>query len=371
MSLKCGDIINLIEELAHPRHAESWDKIGLQIGDPATAVNKVLVSLDVTPQLVQEAVQEGVDLIVTHHTPFFNPLESIRWDKPLGQIVQKLVQSNINLYCAHTNLDSVQGGVSDVLADKIGLQDVSVLAPSWQEKYFKVVVFVPWGYEDQVRSAMGAQGAGHIGNYADCTFQLFGTGTFRPLEGTNPFIGSQGQLEKAEEFRLETIVPESQLPGVIEAMKAAHPYEEVAYDVYPLANKFSQSGLGRIGYLGEELTLEQLLRRIGGALNTQDLRFVGNKTDKIKKAAVCGGSGASLINAARKQNADVFITGDIKYHEAQEAQSMGLALIDAGHFATEFPVVKVVADFLRSRLAADIKVIESQVNTNPFEFYKG
>lgn len=372
MPIQCKDIIEIIESFAHPKHAEKWDRIGLQIGDPNSIVEKVMVTLDITLPVVDEAIKEKVDLIVVHHTPMFNPLENIRWDKPQGKLIKKLVESNINLYCAHTNLDSVFGGVNDILATKLALKNIHVLSPSRNSEYLKIVVFVPKGYEDQVRNAMSEKGAGHIGNYSDCTFQLSGIGTFRPLAGTNPFIGNKEQLEKTEEYRIETIVPQEKLEKVLNAMIDAHPYEEVAYDLYPLANEGAHSGLGRIGNLVEGVTLGQLIEKVKIALDFEDVRFVGDLNTKIEKVAVCGGSGASLIQNAFNKEAQVFITGDIKYHEAQDAESMGLALIDAGHFATEYPVVKIVADFLRNNLAEEnIEIIESQLNTNPIKFYKG
>lgn len=372
MPIKCGDLIKVMENLAHPKHAEKWDKIGLQIGDPDSMIKKVMVSLDATLPVIEEGIREKIDLIIVHHTPLFNPLETIRWDQPRGKLIKKLVESNINLYCAHTNLDSVRGGVNDILAEKLELKDIQVLTTGWQEEYYKIVVFVPQGYEDQVRSAMGRQGAGHIGNYSDCTYQVFGTGTFRPLEGTNPFIGETGRLEKAEEYRIETIVPQEKLEGVLKAMVEAHPYEEVAYDIYPLANSGDYSGLGRIGDLEKALTLGQLIEKVKEVLNTEDIRFVGEINTPIQRIALCGGSGASLIKNASTKGAQVLITGDIKYHEAQDAESMGLAIIDAGHFATEYPVVTVVAQFLRQALAGqDVEIIESQINTNPIKYFKG
>jgi len=372
MPLQCRDIIKMMENLAHPKHAEKWDKIGLQLGDPNSFIKKVMVTLDITLPVVDEAIKEKVDLIIVHHTPMFNPLENIRWDTPQGKLIKKLIQAEVNLYCAHTNLDSALGGINDLLAARLELENTQVLAPNWQEEYLKIVVFVPKGYEEQVRTAMGEKGAGHIGNYSDCTFELLGTGTFRPLEGTNPFIGKKGQLEKVEEYRLETIVPKERVEKVVEAMIAAHPYEEVAYDIYPLANKGVHSGLGRIGNLKEVLTLGQLIEKVKKTLDTEDIRFVGDLKSIVERVAVCGGSGASLIKKAASKGVQAFITGDIKYHEAQEAESMGLALIDAGHFTTEHPVVKMAADFLRRNLAGkDVEIIESQINTNPIKFYKG
>jgi len=267
MPLKCRDVIKILEKLAHPKHAEGWDNIGLQIGDPDSIVKKLMVTLDVTLSVVDEAIKQEVDLLIVHHTPMFKPLKDILWNRPQGKIVQKLIQANINLYCAHTNLDSAPGGVNDVLAQMLDLKDIQVLSPSWEEEYIKLVVFVPNGYEEQIREAISRQGAGWIGNYSDCTFQLSGTGTFRPLEGTNPFIGAKGQLEKVEEYRLETIVPRQLIENVVKAMIEAHPYEEVAYDLYPLANKGPVSGLGRIGILQEKISLEDLLNRLSNKLN--------------------------------------------------------------------------------------------------------
>jgi len=372
MPLRCRDIIRTMETLAPPKHAESWDKIGLQIGDPNSIIKKVMVTLDATLPVVEEAVSKGVDLLIVHHTPFFNPLENIRWDNPQGRIIQLLIQANINLYCAHTNLDSTIGGVNDILAKKLELNNVQILFPSWKEQYIKIVVFVPAGFEDQVRAAMGEKGAGHIGNYSNCTFQLSGTGTFRPLEGINPYIGAQGQLEKVEEYRIETIVPQEKVEQVLLAMIKAHPYEEVAYDLYPLENNGKYSGLGRLGSYEKELTMAELIEKVKTVLDISDIRFVGDIDKNIKNVALCGGSGASLIKLAVEKGAQVFITGDVKYHEAQEAESLGLSLIDAGHFSTEHPVVKVVADFLRNSLdIKQIEIIESQVNTNPFKVYYG
>ena len=369
MAVKCADVIKVMEKIAHPKHAEGWDNVGLQIGSPDSQVEKVLVTLDVNLAVVEEAKKHGVDLLVVHHTPMFKPVPQIRWDRPQGKIIQELIKNNINLYCAHTNLDSSPWGVNEVLAKKFELQEVEVLSPNWQEDFLKLAVFVPIGYEDKVRSALGKAGAGWIGNYSDCTFQVKGTGTFRPLEGTNPFIGEKDKLEKVDEYRLETIIPREKLNQVLEALFQAHPYEEVAYDLYPLANKGQSTGLGRVGLLPEEITFQELIEKVADILQINSLRYVGDLNSRVKKVALCGGSGASLITLALKHGAHVYITGDIKYHEAQEAESLGLKLIDAGHFATEQPVIQVVADFLKENLP-EINVFTSQINTDPFMFFK-
>lgn len=371
MSLKCQTVINWIEQLAPKVHAEKWDNIGLQIGSPNSDVKKILVSLDLDKEVVHEAIELGVDLIIVHHTPMFKPVQNIRFDLPQGYIISQLIKHNINLYTAHTNLDSTIGGVNDVLAEMLSLTNVEVLAPSWQEVLCKIVVFVPEGYEDQVRSAMVKQGAGWIGAYSDCSFQTKGTGTFRPLEGTNPFLGQQGKLEMAEEIRLETIVPEKMLKKVVNAMVKAHPYEEVAYDIYKLENIGKTTGLGRIGLLPQPMTLNQFIFLVKQSLVVRNLRFVGALDKPVKKVALCGGSGATLINKASFKGADVLITGDVKYHEAQEALALNLAVVDAGHFNTEYPIVSVVGNYLKNKIAEnkmDAEVFISNVNTDPFNY---
>lgn len=368
MPLICLDIMQALEKIAAPYYSEEWDNIGLQIGDPQSLVNKVLVTLDVNLGVVEEAIENDVDLIVCHHTPMFQPLSTIRWDNPQGKLIQRLIEKKINLYCAHTNLDSCPGGVNDVLAQALHLKDLEVLSPSWQEDLFKIVVFVPHGYENQIRDSLSEGGAGCIGNYSHCTFQIDGEGTFLPLAGTNPYIGTHGKLEKVHEYRLETIVSKENLHNTISKMLAAHPYEEVAYDVYPLIRKGKVSGLGRIGNLEEKITLGQLIENVKKVLNINNLRYVGEENSLVKKIALCGGSGASLINLAMEKGAQVYLTGDIKYHEAQEAESRGLAIVDAGHYATEVPVIKEVVNYLQNSFANKLKVFSSQINTDPFKF---
>lgn len=367
MTLKCKEIIKIFEKKANPTYAENWDNIGLQIGDPEATVNKIMVSLDVNALVVDKAINENVDLLIVHHTPIFQPLSAIRYDSPKGQIVTKLIKNDINLYCAHTNLDSCPGGVNDSLAELFDLKDIEVLEGK-SEKLMKLVVYVPKGHLENVRSAICEKGAGFIGNYSHTTFQTEGTGTFLPLEGAKPFIGEEGKLEKVDECRLETILPVSKVKEVVASMLLAHPYEEVAYDLYELQNKGEEIGLGRVGYLKEEMKLIDLVKEAKKVLNIDNLRFVGNPEWKVKKVALCGGSGASLIGKAIQKGADVFITGDLKYHEAQDAENLGLALIDAGHFGTEVPVVKVVAKYLQENIDG-IDIITADINTNPFKYF--
>ncbi|MFZ5752777.1 MAG: Nif3-like dinuclear metal center hexameric protein [Bacillota bacterium] len=369
MVVRCQTVAQLIEKFAPKYLAEDWDNIGLQIGDPAQEVRKIFVSLDLNLEVLDEALSLGADMLVVHHTPLFKPLKNIRTDLPLGRLIARIVENRLVLYTAHTNLDSTWGGVNDVLAQKLKLQDVTILSSGWQQKLFKLVVFVPLDYVEKVREAISVAGGGWIGNYSDCTFQLKGTGTFRPLSGTNPFIGEQGKLEYVEEIRLETIVPEEILSKVVKAMLKAHPYEEVAYDIYPLANPGKQAGLGRVGYLAAPLSLADFIELVKESLGISHVRYCGDLHKTVRKIALCGGSGASFISQAVFAGVQVLLTGDIKYHEAQEALSQDLALVDGGHFATEQPVVDVLADFLRQQLAKeDVQVFVSRINTDPFRY---
>lgn len=341
-----SDIIKIIDDFAPQTLAEEWDNSGWQLGDPRAKVDKVLLTLDVNAQLLEEAVQEGVQLIISHHPLFFKGFKNIRLDRPEGRLIAGLIKNDIAVYAAHTNLDSAAEGVNHVLAEKLGITEVKTLNPGVPEKLYKLVVFVPVSHIDQVRDAAAGAGAGWIGNYSDCTFQVQGTGTFRPLAGTNPFIGRQGELEKVEEIRLETVVPERLKNNVLTAILKAHPYEEVAYDLYTLANPVSAPGLGRIGKLNTGTSLGELAGRVKSVLNINTVRVGGPTEQPVHKVAVCGGAGASLWKQALSKGADVYITGDIKYHEAQDMLAAGLNFIDAGHFSTEYIILPALYEHL-------------------------
>lgn len=372
MGIKCQSIMQLMENLAPVCLAEEWDNVGLLLGDPGQEVNSILVSLDVTGQVVDEAIKEGADLIVAHHPLIFTPLRTLRSDQPQGALVTRLVQQGIMIYVAHTNLDNAERGVNHLLAQKLGLEETRILKETHQEKLFKVVVFVPQDYLVAVRDAMGDAGAGWIGNYSHCTFRTAGTGTFKALEGANPFIGSQGTLEEVDEYRLETIVSKSLLQPVITAMIKAHPYEEVAYDIYPVVQAGKVSGLGRVGKLLKAVSLEHFAYMVKEALNAPGLRVAGEPAKQVQTVAVCGGAGAGLVQQAVLSGAQVLVTADVKYHQVQEAQSLGLAVIDAGHAVTERLVVDFLGQYLREELARvqhEVKIITSQVNTEPWQYY--
>lgn len=372
MPVKCQRVINLIDKFAPRRLAEQWDNPGLNIGSPSSDVNAVLITLDVNPQVVSEALSLGANLIISHHPLIFKPMKNIREDNPQGRLIYDIIRNGINVFSAHTNLDSCKEGVNQVLAELLGLKNIEVLNPDKPDTIYKLVVFVPESHLDQVREAVTGAGAGWIGNYSDCSFMIQGIGTFKPTEGCSPFIGQSGILEKTAEVRLETVLKENQVNRVVRAMIKAHPYEEVAYDIYPLLNDAGKLGMGRMGTLENDISFNELLDLVKKALNLSVLKYGGDPMQKVKKVAVCGGSGGSFIHKASFAGADILITGDLKYHEAQDALALGLKFIDAGHFATEVPVLKRVNDYLSNCFASEgisVPVFVSKANNDSFSYY--
>lgn len=354
-------VASVIESLAPRRLAEEWDNPGWQLGDPSSEVHQVVVALDPSPEALAWTRELGAELLVTHHPLFFRPLKHLRLDLPEEALVASFLRSSIAVYSAHTNLDNSRGGTSDVLAAKLGLTRVEVLAPREGERLYKIVTFVPPEHVDNVHQALAAAGAGWIGNYSHCSFQVEGTGTFLPREGTHPYIGTQGVLERVHEVRLETIVPASRLGEAVSRMLKAHPYEEVAYDVYPLAREGEPYGLGRVGELPEPQPLDEFARRVKEALGLPAIACAGDPNWPVRRVAVCGGSGGSLTGRAKAVGADVLVTGDVKYHDVQAAVHTGLAVIDAGHAGTENPVVGALASYLQEKLADEGVKVESYV----------
>lgn len=352
MGYTVRQVVKVMEEIAPPYLAEEWDNVGLLMGSMQDSVHKVMVCLDVTEAVVHEAVNKGANMIISHHPVIFEKLKSLRSDIGRERLLYLIIRNGIAVYCAHTNLDKASGGVDDVLAARLGLQDVKILSADQREKLYKLVVFIPKGHEDAVMEAMARAGAGWIGNYSHCTFQTGGTGTFMPLEGTNPYIGQQGRLERVEEVRLETVVLSNQLDRVIEAMLRVHPYEEVAYDIYPLANRVSKHGLGRIGKLPRKMTFDELVGKVCSDLGVSSVQVAGRVDGEVEVVATCAGSGASLINRAYSRGAQVFLTGELKYHDAQAAAELGMAAIAAGHYATEALIVKELVGRLQKAFDA-------------------
>ena len=366
---KVADIVGIINKIAPTELAEAWDNPGLQIGDPATEVTRVMVALDPTPDVVDSAIAASCQLLVTHHPLIFKPLKSISAANPLGAVIQKAIRGGVSIVALHTNYDIADGGLNDVLARKIGVSAAVPLKITSSAELVKLVVFVPVEHLDLVRSALFPFAATQ-GNYRDCSFAADGTGTFTPLEGAEPYSGTVGELSKAPEERLEMLIAATVVSRAVKALLAVHPYEEPAFDLYPLLNKGAKLGLGRIGRLPEPLTLAEYADRLRSVLSAPALRYVGDPNAVISKVALCSGSGASLLRDAVRAGADVLVTGDVKYHEARDAEDCGLALIDAGHYPTEIIMVQDMAERLGRALAAagyaDCKVEECRAEVDPF-----
>lgn len=351
-----GNIVKYIEEMAPISLACQGDNSGLQVGDPGETVATVLVTLEMDGQVFEEAAGLGARMVVTHHPLIYRPLRGIDERNPLGALMAKLIRSKINVYSAHTNLDLLPEWVSGALADLIGVEKSGreVIESTSVDQLLKLVVFVPAGHEDSLRQALAEAGAGWIGNYSHCTFQASGIGTFMPGGNTNPFIGEQGRLEKVEELRLETILPASLRDKVLRALLETHPYEEAAYDLYPLCQGGERLGFGLLGRLDPPLGLEELVERCRERLSLPALSYWAPPGKAgYSRVAVCGGSGGRLVEQAFAKGAQIFISGDFGYHDLLCAAGHGLALIDAGHFFTERPVLTRLTDYLRQRLAAD------------------
>lgn len=370
ISMRVREIQDIIEKWAPREIAWENDNVGLQLGDSEKSIKKILVALEISPEIVTEARRKRIDLIITHHPLLFNPLRTITESTDSGRLVRELIQSSIGVYSAHTNLDFTRGGVSFVLADRLGLNQITFLQKA-SGAMKKVSVFVPPEHVDAVADAMASAGAGIIGDYEKCSFRTVGTGTFQPQKGAKPFLGSVGNLEKAQEVRLEMLVPNWRLPAVIKKMIGAHPYEEVAYDVYPLENQPADYGAGTIGDLDAPLSLRAFLGRVKEVLKVRHVRFCGDPTSRVRRVAVCGGSGSSLLHAAIETRADVFVTADVKYHTFQEARGK-ISLVDAGHYETELPVLNAVVERLRKAIKErgdKVQIVLTSTVTNPIFYH--
>ncbi|WP_410768005.1 Nif3-like dinuclear metal center hexameric protein [Fontibacillus sp. BL9] len=370
MLAKGQTVIQYMEQLAPKHVAMEDDKIGLQLGSLQKEITGVLTALDVNEQVADEAIARGANLIIAHHAIIYRPLRNLQSDTPMGKVYEKLIKHDIAVYVAHTNLDVTEGGMNDWMAEALGIESSAPVEDIHTDHLYKLVVFVPKDHHQRVLDAILNAGAGAIGNYSHCSFNIEGYGTFVPGEGTEPYIGKQGRMEKAEEMRIETVVPQSIRSKVIQAMLKSHPYEEVAYDLYPMDLKGRTFGLGRVGKLQEPVTLEQFVQRVKEKLDVPAVRVVGDLSRQIKKAAVIGGSGGGYWRAAMFKGADVLVTGDIDYHTAQDAEMAGLTLIDPGHNAEKIMKTRV-ADWLREKLQEgkyDTKVFPSEVRTEPFTF---
>lgn len=347
------EVVAFLEDRFPPSLAEGWDRSGLQVGPLEARCRRVLVALDLELSLLPRL--GGVDLVLTHHPLLFRPLEQVLPATPLGQKLRTLLHQGTACYALHTPYDAAQGGLGEVLAGMLGLQAVRPLAP--RGRLLKLAVYVPGDYVDTVAQAVFAAGAGKIGKYGHCSFRSSGTGTFLPEESAQPFLGEVGQEQHVEEVRLETIVPAERLEPVLSAIHHVHPYEEVAYDLYPLENKAELRGLGRVGNLPSPRTAKEVVEKFAEALGCSEPRVEGDLGKQVGRVAVCGGSGGDLWEKAWTAGAELYITGEIGYHQGQQAAEVGLTVAAFGHRETESPFVKHLASLLAERFPP-LEVVE-------------
>ena len=357
-----GDWLTLLDEWYPPSWAEEWDNSGLQVGDLSWAADRALVALDPTAEVIAEAADRGCGLLVTHHPLLFRPISRVDASEPGGGAIAGAIEGRVSIVACHTNADVASPGVTDALAEALDLEVTGVLDPTSAGQRVKLVVFVPAEATAKVLDAIAGAGGGVIGEYSHCSFRVRGTGTFLPSEAANPVVGERGELTEAEEDRLEVVIPEDRLSGAVEAMVDAHPYEEVAYDVYPLASG-GGVGLGRLARPRGSLTAASLAQLCGERLRGE-VRVAGDRDRELRTVALCGGSGASLIPAALRAGADAYLTGDVKHHQALDAAGEGLTVVDAGHHGTEWPFVEHLAARLGPAGVGDVLV--SEVSTDPF-----
>lgn len=364
--MKVRDVVAQMDRWAPPGLAYAWDRAGLATGEPSAKITRVLVCLTVTREAFKAARRAKADMIVAHHPLIWDPLTSLRRDDARAALCLDIAEAGMACYTAHTNLDVVPGGVNHVLAHRLGLTRLAPLFPAEHAEQLKLVTFVPEARLADVRTAMCDAGAGVIGNYTHCSFSTPGTGTFRPGVDANPFSGSKFQVNQEPELRLEVLVPKTRLSPVLAALKKVHPYEEVAYDLYKLHNTDPAASLGLSGDLSANTTLGEFAEHVRAALEITHLRCAGDPKRKIRRVAVMGGAGGASA-AKVPGDVDVYVTGDVKYHDALDAVERGLAIIDAGHHGTEKWIVPAIADYLKKALP-DLKVSRF-IEPDPFVAY--
>jgi dinuclear metal center YbgI/SA1388 family protein len=366
--VRLADVIEVLDEAYPPRLAQSWDSVGLVCGDPADALDSVTVAVDATPAVVDEVPEAG--LLLAHHPLLLRGVDTVAASTPKGALVHRLIRTGRSLFTAHTNADSASPGVSDALAHALGLTVEAVLEPlSGTADLDKWVIYVPREHAEAVQAAVFAAGAGHIGDYSHCGWSVTGIGQFLPHEGASPTVGSVGSVERVEEDRFEVVAPARARADVLSAMRAAHPYEEPAFDIFALVPPPSDAGLGRIGTLPQPEPLRAFVSRVGAALpqTSWGVRAAGDPDMPVSRAAVCGGAGDSLLATAAGANVQAYVTADLRHHPADEhRRASDVALIDVAHWASEFPWCDQAANVLRSRFGAGLSVRVSTIRTDPW-----
>ncbi|MFT6843962.1 MAG: dinuclear metal center YbgI/SA1388 family protein [Flavobacteriales bacterium] len=360
-----AEIIKKLEHWAPPQLQESYDNSGLIVGKLSNKINGAIVCLDCIESVMDEAIAAGVNLIIAHHPIVFSGLKRFNGGDYIQRVVEKAIKNDINIYAIHTNLDNVSQGVNKKLADVLSIQQPKILAPK-TSRYLKLVTFVPVKYVKQVESALFEAGAGQVGTYDQCSYQSQGVGGFRGGEDSKPFVGEKGIRSEEQEVRLEVLVPDFYKNKVTSALMKSHPYEVVAHDWIRLENQ-TEYGSGMIGQLEKPMTLGEFLGSVKINLKANGIRYTADTGKKIQTIAFCGGSGSFLLNDAKRQNADVFLTADYKYHQFFDADN-DIIICDVGHFETEQYTIDLIVEFLNKNFPT-FAARSTQKNTNPINYF--
>ncbi|HEY5049458.1 MAG TPA: Nif3-like dinuclear metal center hexameric protein [Acidothermaceae bacterium] len=363
-----ADVVAIMEGLYPPSLAASWDAVGLVCGDPAQRVRRILFAVDPVAVVVDEAIERGADLLITHHPLFLHGTSSVAATTAKGRSVHRLIRAGIALHVAHTNADHANPGVSDALAAALGLVDTRPLEPLPAPQLDKVVTFVPEAHAEKLLDALAAAGAGEIGDYARCAWTAVGVGTFVPRPGATPAIGAVGDVTRVDETRIEMVLPRASRDEVIHALRAAHPYEEPAFDVLELASWPGDTGTGRVGELPESTTLRDFASTIAAALPSTagGGRIAGDLGAVVRRVAACGGAGDGYLRQASASGSDVFVTADLRHHVVSEhLADGGCAVVDMPHWATEWPWLGAAADAVRAALTQRGTTVSTDVSTMP------
>jgi dinuclear metal center YbgI/SA1388 family protein len=372
-----GDVVALLDGWYPPQHADDWDAVGLVLGDPAHDVHRILLAVDPVATVADEAILMDADLLITHHPLFLKGVHGFAATDPKGRVAHRLTSNGCALFTAHTNADSPAGGVSESLALALGLEDVRPLEADPSAPMDTIVVFAPVDSAERIRAGLAEAGAGQLGDYDQASFTSPGEGRFRPLAGASPTIGEVGRPEVVEEVRIEAVCPRSRREAAVAAMKAAHPYEEPAYDVIELASLDEDDrGSGRIGRLFSPMTLRDFAAHVGSVLaeTAHGVRVAGDPDQLVEKVGLCGGAGDFLLDRARAEGVDVYLTSDLRHHPASELREHGApALVDVAHWAAESTWLPVLRDRLVARLndrgtGDTVEVRVSATNTDPWTF---
>jgi dinuclear metal center YbgI/SA1388 family protein len=364
--MKISEITNYLETLAPLSSQEGYDNSGLIVGDKNTQITKALISLDCTEIIVEEAIAKGCNLIISHHPIVFKGLKSFTGKDYVERTVIKAIKNDIAIYAIHTNLDNFKNGVNKKIGDLLGIKNTEILSPS-SDTLIKLISYVPALNTAQVKTAIFEAGAGEIGNYSECSFSSDGTGTFKGNENSNPQVGSKGIRESVNEKRIEVLVSSHKMHSVVSALKNAHPYEEVAYDLLPILNMNPSEGAGMIGELEVGMDASQFLTQLKEKFNCGIIRHTELINRPIKRVAWCGGSGSFLLKKAKSQKADIFITGDFKYHEFFDAENQ-IVIADIGHFESEQFTIELIADLISQKFPTFAPCL-TENNTNPVKYF--